>query len=94
VAAKFSVVGSFFMPSRNLFVAVGDVIEGNVKAGMTVAVTLSTVQVTTPIQGVEVITVDFRDQAYSGLGFGFDDPDELEFWSALRIGGEVLEIAD
>ena len=91
--AKFFAVGSFFLRSRNLFVAVGEVTEGEVKQGMTVSVSLGNISVTTTVKDVEVIGVDFRGQDYQGLVFGFDDPADLEFWQALRIGGETLELS-
>lgn len=92
VVARFSVVGSFYMPARSLFGAVGDVIEGEIKPGMTVGVRHGNLLFTGPIASVEVIEVDFRAQAYLGLVFGFEEKFDLEFWSSLRIGGEVLEI--
>ncbi len=91
--AKFSTIGSFFIRSRQLFVAVGDVTEGEVKRGMTVAVSLGSFSVTTTVKDVDVIRVDFRGQDYVGLVFSFDDPEDLEFWHALKIGGETLELS-
>jgi hypothetical protein len=41
MSAKFYAVGSFHLPSRNLFVIVGDVLEGSVRPGMTFAVQLN-----------------------------------------------------
>jgi integral membrane sensor domain MASE1 len=43
--AKFLAVGSFFIRSRNLFVAVGDIMEGHIQPGMTVAVSLGNISV-------------------------------------------------
>jgi hypothetical protein len=90
--AKFYVIGSFFVRSRNLFVAVGDITEGDIRPGMSVSVSLGHLQVSTTICGVEVIEVAFRDQDYLGLAFGFESPEELEFWQALHLNDETLEI--
>jgi hypothetical protein len=91
--AKFFAVGSFFIRSRNMFVAVGDIIEGHIEPGMAVAVSLGSISVSTKVKEVEVIGVDFRDKEYMGLVFGFEDPEDLEFWQALKIGGETLELS-
>jgi hypothetical protein len=91
--AKFYAIGSFFVRSRNLFVAVGDVTEGEVKPGMSVSVDLGHLRVTTTISNVEVIEVVFRGQDYLGLAFAFESPEDLEFWQALRISDETLEIS-
>lgn len=91
--AQFLAVGSFFIRSRNLFVAVGDVVEGEVKPGMTVTVSLGSISVTTPINGVEVIDVDFRGTSYLGLVFSYQNPEELEFWASLKIGEETLQLS-
>jgi hypothetical protein len=90
--AKFYVIGSFFVRSRNLFVAVGDITEGDVRPGMSVSVSLGHLRVNTTICGVEVIEIAFRDQDYLGLAFGFESPEDLEFWQALRLNDETLEI--
>ena len=62
--AKFFAVGSFFIRSRNMFVAVGDIIEGHIEPGMAVAVSLGSISVSTKVKEVEVIGVDFRDKEY------------------------------
>jgi hypothetical protein len=90
--AKFFVIGSFFVRSRNLFVAVGDVTEGEVKPGMSVSVDLSHIRVSTTVSNVEVIDVVFRGQDYLGLAFAFEAPEDLEFWQALRMSDETLEL--
>lgn len=90
--AKFFTIGSFLVRSRNLFIAVGDVTEGEVRPGMNVEVDLGHFRVGTKVTTVEVIEVAFRDQDYLGLAFAFDDPEDLEFWQALRLSEETLEL--
>ena len=58
-----------------------------------VARKLGNISVTTTVKDVEVIGVDFRGQDHQGLVFGYDDPADLVFWQALRIGGETLELS-
>ena len=89
--AKFFAVGSFLLRSRKMFVAFGDVTEGQVQPGMTLAVSLGSVSVTTKVKAVEF--VDIRDQAYTGLVFDLEDTADLEFWQSLKIGGETLELS-
>ena len=91
--AKFYAIGSFFIRSRNLFVAVGDVTEGEVKVGMSVAVSLGSISVETRVAAVEVIEVVFRGQDYLGLAFECENQEESEFWRALRISEETLELS-
>ena len=91
--AKFFTIGSFLVRSRNLFVAVGDVTEGEVRPGMNVEVDLGHFRVGATIANVEVIEVAFRNQDYLGLAFAFEDPEDLEFWQALRLGEETLELS-
>jgi len=55
--AKFFAVGSFFIRSRNMFVAVGDVIEGHIQPGMMVAVSLGNFSVSTTLS----VAVSYRE---------------------------------
>jgi hypothetical protein len=91
--AKFFVIGSFLIRSRSLFVAVGDLTEGEVRPGMSVSVDLGHFRVVTTISDVEVIEVFFRNQNYLGLAFAFETAEDLEFWQALRISDETLELS-
>lgn len=84
--AKFFTIGTFLVRSRNLFVAVGDVTQGEVRPGITVLVGLGHFRVSTTVASVEVIEVLFRGQDYLGLAFAVESPEELEFWQALRLG--------
>lgn len=92
MAAKFYAVGSFHIRSRNLFVLVGDVLEGYVDVGMTVVVDLGHFGVTAKVASMEVIDVDYLNKSYKGLAFAYDDPEELEFWQSLKLSDETLLI--
>jgi hypothetical protein len=85
LTTKLYSIGSFFVRSRNLFVVVGDVLEGSIEAGMTVRVNLGSLNVATRVASMEVIDVDYLNKSYKGLAFGFDDPEELDFWACLKI---------
>jgi hypothetical protein len=93
VATKFFAVGSFLLRSRNLFVIVGDVVEGEVRAGMELALPLNgTLSVTGKISSIEYVDVSHQGRSYIGLALACDDPDELGFWSAMNISGETLTL--
>ena len=93
MTAKFFAIGSFLIRSRNLFVAVGDVTEGEVKPGMSVSVSLGNISVSTRVVTVEVIEVEFGRQEYLGLAFAYEDAEDLEFWQSLRISDDTLELS-
>lgn len=90
MTAKFYIVGSFLVRSRNLFVAVGDIVDGYVESGMFVTVDLGNIKVGTSVASVEVIDVSYLNKSYMGLAFAFDDPDELDFWQSLQLSDETL----
>jgi hypothetical protein len=90
VTAKFYIVGSFLVRSRNLFVAVGDIVEGHVEPGMHVTVDLGNIKVGTSVASVEVIDVTYLSRSYKGLAFAFHDPAELDFWQALQLSDQTL----
>lgn len=94
VSVKFFSIGSFFVRSRNLFVLVGDVIEGELSAGSFVSIPLTPgLAVTAKIQGVEVIEIGYKGAQHLGLVIEYEeDPAELEVLSALVVGGETLEL--
>jgi hypothetical protein len=90
MTAQFYIVGSFLIRSRNLFVAVGDIVEGYVEPGMNVSVDLGSIKIGTSVSSVEVIDVSYLNKSYKGLVFGFEDPEELGFWQALDLSDETL----
>ena len=92
MAAKFYVVGSFLVPSRNLFVAVGEIVDGYVEPGMQVMVDLGKIQIGTTIASIELIVVSYLGKSYKGLAFGFEDHEELGVWQSLQLSDETLFI--
>jgi hypothetical protein len=90
--AKFLTVGSFLVRSRDLFVLVGDVVEGKIEAGMVVILDLGNLKVEVPIRDVEVIDVSFRGQSYRGLVIGFEDPEDIRIWDGIDFSGQTLEV--
>ena len=82
VAARFKVSGSFTLESLNLFVVIGDIVEGDVVAGMSLKVPVTSsasrpirirsVEASIPIAGVggSVLTFEAGDWArLAGMGF-------------------------
>ena len=92
MTAKFYIIGSFLIRSRNMFVAVGDIVDGYVEPGMTVTIDLGNISVGTKVQSVEVIDVDYLGKSYKGLAFAYDDPAELDLWQSLHLSDETVII--
>ena len=90
MTARFYTVGSFLMRSRNLFVAVGKLMEGHIEAGMRVTVNLGSLKIGTRIESVEVVEVSCLSKEYMGLVFAFEHPADLEVWQALQLSDETL----
>jgi hypothetical protein len=90
MTARFYTVGSFLMRSRNLFVAVGKLMEGHIEAGMTVTVNLGNLKLGTRIESVEVVEVTCLSKEYMGLVFAFEHAADLEVWQALQLSDETL----
>lgn len=68
MTAQFVVVGSFLVRSRNLFVAVGDTVEGHVEPGMNVVVDFGSIKIGTSVSSVEVNDVTYLGKAYKVQG--------------------------
>lgn len=92
MTGRFWVVGSFHIRSRKLFVLVGDLLEGKAEPGTTVCVRLGSLGVTTRIASLEVIDISYESRRYLGLALAYDEPGELEFWSALGLSNEEIEL--
>lgn len=92
MAGRFWVAGSFHVRSRNLFVLVGDVVEGKAEPGSSVCVRLGGLGVTERVASLEVIEVTHDQRRYLGLALGYGDPEELDFWTALGMSNEEIEI--
>lgn len=89
VQAKFITIGNFTIPSRNLFVVVGDIIEGDINPGAIVQVE-SASNPEAPIVGVELVEASFRSQACWGLVFSADNLDRLALPRELSAANETL----
>lgn len=94
MSAKFLAVGSFFVKSRNLYMIVGDVVGGEVKAGSFVSIRLNpSLSIAAKVGSVEVVEVAHEERNYLGLVIEYDDAEDLEMLAGLGVGGETLELA-
>ena len=86
----FHVKDTFELPDRKLFVLAGAVVEGEIRAGMFVRVTLnSAVELTARIYAIEFA----RRQGSEDICLCFKlEPEALELWRGLGISDNVLEI--
>lgn len=91
---KFYAVGSFFIKSKNLFVVVGNVLQGTYQPGDRACLDLGNLSVGTMVSDTEVVEVTYSGKEYLGLAFAFDDPEDLEFWRAMNISDETLDLID
>lgn len=41
-----------------------------------------------------MVEVTYSGKEYLGLAFAFDDPEDLEFWRAMNISDETLDLID
>ena len=92
---KFRVVGSFELASRGLFVVFGDIVHGELLAGMSIGVEVGpNLSVVGRIASVEF--VDFRSAGagYVALTLEHDDPSELDVWRSLIEEGTELLVVD
>ncbi len=93
MSARFLAVGSFLLRARNLFVIVGDVVEGEVREGMRLALPLNgSVSVTGVVSSVEFVDILHEKRSYVGLAIAYEDSQELGFWQAMAISGETLSL--
>lgn len=88
--AKFITIGNFTVPSRNLFVVIGDVIEGELKPGATVSVEAESVTPEPAIPGVELVEASFRSQPCMALVFTGETLASLSQSQALSSANETL----
>jgi hypothetical protein len=93
MSARFFVIGSFLVRSRNLFVAVGDVTDGKILPGMRIVVDLGNLKLDAgTVAGIEVIEIALKGQKYVGLAFAFEEPADLEFLQTLDLSGQTLDV--
>jgi hypothetical protein len=88
--AKFITIGNFTIPSRNLFVVVGDVIEGDLRPGVTVRVEAESATPEPAIPGVELVEASFRSQPCMALVFGGGKLESLAQSQGLSGANETL----
>ncbi|MCA9604161.1 MAG: hypothetical protein KC619_01115 [Myxococcales bacterium] len=89
--AKLYAIGSFLIRSRNLLVIVGDVLEGEVRTGMTIHVPFGTISITHRVASIERVEVTHEGKLYVGLALEYGSEADLELALALcPEGGETL----
>lgn len=90
--AQFYALGSFLVRSRKLYVIVGDVLEGEVVAHMTVEIPLGGISIAARVASVEYVDVIHEGKQYLGLAIELEDPNELEFLMGLGVSGQTLTL--
>jgi hypothetical protein len=89
--AKFTVTSTFELSDPKRFVMAGSILEGEIQKGMFVHISLnSAVTICEPIHSIEFAR-RARGREDVCLCFKVDD-EALEFWRALNIGDEIIEI--
>ena len=83
-------IGNFTVPSRKLFVVLGDVIEGDIGAGTTVRVEAESATPEPPIPGVALTEASFRSQPCLALVFSGDNLAALSKSQSLSSANETL----
>jgi hypothetical protein len=89
---KFHVIDTFEVPSRKLFVLAGSIVEGEIRKGMYIHVPCNS---GLNISG-EIHCIEFarrKDGEYLCLCLEAGQG-ELDFWRALNINGETVEISE
>jgi hypothetical protein len=88
--SKFITIGNFTVPSHNLFVVLGDVIEGELKPGAKVTVGVESVSPEPSIPGVELVEATFRSQPCLALVFTGPNLSSLSQSQTLSSANETL----
>jgi len=92
MGGKFKVSASFALEARRTFVLAGSVVEGEVRAGMFVRIPLNReLTVVVPIDAVESASRAGVEEVCLCLNYA--EPDDLEIWKGLNLGGTVLHVA-
>lgn len=88
---KFYVRHTFEIPERNLFVMAGEIVEGDVRAGMFLRVPFnSRLAMTARIHSIEFAR---RLGGSEDVCLCFEaESNALDLWRGLSIGGEIFEI--
>jgi hypothetical protein len=89
---KFHVKETFQIPDRGLFVMAGSIVEGEIRKGMFVHFPCnSALDITGKIDCIEFARrKDGEDVCLCFEG----EPEELDFWRAMNISDQTLEISD
>ena len=92
MSATFRVRDGFDLPIRRAWVLRGEILDGVIQAGMFLAFPFNdSVEMTTPIQAVEVISEGGRAHSI-GLLLAYEDDLGLELWRGLTSPGEILHV--
>jgi len=46
------------------------------------------------VLSLEVIDISYEGRQHLGLALAYDDPEELDFWNALSLSNEEIELED
>jgi hypothetical protein len=94
VRARFRASGTFFVPARKEFVVWGSITYGELSAGMLLGVPMGNLVAYSPIGAVEAVEID--GEPFTAVTIAPEDPEDLEFWRAMKvgIGGEELPALD
>jgi hypothetical protein len=93
MTAVFRVADSFDLPARQAFVLRGEVLVGEVRAGMLLHIPLNAgFDVTAPISAVEAIDGPGFSLATVALVLRYDDRVEQEFFADWAAAGDELLI--
>lgn len=91
-AAKFRVSSTFALRSRQLFVLAGEIVDGELRAGMVAEIRCNpSFAIDAPIHGVEFLDGP-GDRSEVGLTVCYADEEELATWEALNIANETLVV--
>ena len=91
---KFYVLDTFTLESRKLFVFAGSAIDGGLRPGQLVRVPLNgSLAVEARIEAVEFARRSPTREDVC-ICISYCELDELEFWQALNINNEEIEVVD
>jgi hypothetical protein len=91
VPAEFYIRDTFEIPSRNLFVLAGSIVDGTVRPGMSVHIYLNkSFLIDYKIHALEFARRDGREDTCLCLRCA--DDDELDFLKCLNLGDETVTL--
>jgi hypothetical protein len=90
--ATFKVAGTFELKSRSLFVVFGEIVDGELSAGMQISLPLQgELSATGTIASVEFVDFAAYGKSYPALTLHVEEPGELEIWRSIIEEGVVLK---